>query len=336
MFPAPLHLTAWLAGVRSSLVPPVGNAMVPVQPPPAAAPPASAASAAFAAAPTAASSVRLRHTCMAVAGPNARSDFHVEAGEELFLQLEGTLTLRVMEGGAVRDVAVPPGHLLALPARVPHSPQRPPGSLGIVWERTRRATERDALRWYARDGSGRTLYEEWFYCADLGTQLPPVIARFLASRACADGMPDAAAPLPLPPPMLDDTEARVPPPVDLRAWLDGSAKPAGGAVMSGLPGEYRVEAVCGAGGGGWHEWCRVAAGDAFLYALDGSAALVLRRIADGVEQTCALPSETLIVVPGGGVFDARLDFARADGGGAAVLVITNAALDEGAGAASLT
>jgi 3-hydroxyanthranilate 3,4-dioxygenase len=112
-WPAPLDLTAWLQSVREKLVPPVGNAMVPLPPPPP---------------PPPLPQQLLRHTCMAVGGPNARSDYHVEAGEELFLQLQGTLTLRVMEGGVARDVAVPPGQLLLLPARVPHSPQRPAGS----------------------------------------------------------------------------------------------------------------------------------------------------------------------------------------------------------------
>jgi hypothetical protein len=38
---------------------------------------------------------------MVVGGPNARRDFHVERGEELFLQLEGDMALEVFERGRV-------------------------------------------------------------------------------------------------------------------------------------------------------------------------------------------------------------------------------------------
>lgn len=38
-------------------------------------------------------------------------------------------------------------------------------------------------------GDDSVLYEEWFHCTDLGTQLVPVIARFNASDAKATGVP---------------------------------------------------------------------------------------------------------------------------------------------------
>ena len=36
---------------------------------------------------------------MVVGGPNARKDYHVDAGEELFWQIEGTMTVKIMEDG---------------------------------------------------------------------------------------------------------------------------------------------------------------------------------------------------------------------------------------------
>ena len=44
---------------------------------------------------------------------------------------------------------------------------------------------------HSNDGGANAsvLYEEWFHCTDLGTQLVPVIARFHASEAKATGVP---------------------------------------------------------------------------------------------------------------------------------------------------
>jgi hypothetical protein len=59
--------------------------------------------------------------------------------------------------------------------------QRPAGSVGLVIERERARSEMDSLRWYQKDSS-ELLYHEWFYCADLGTELPFVFRRFFASE----------------------------------------------------------------------------------------------------------------------------------------------------------
>jgi hypothetical protein len=60
---------------------------------------------------------------MVVGGPNQRSDYHLQEGEELFLQLKGDLRIDVVEHGRFRTVLVPEGHMYVLPRRVPHSPQ---------------------------------------------------------------------------------------------------------------------------------------------------------------------------------------------------------------------
>ena len=46
---------------------------------------------------------------MIVAGPNSRRDFHCEPGEELFYQLKGDITLKVIEDDAIRDIAIREG-----------------------------------------------------------------------------------------------------------------------------------------------------------------------------------------------------------------------------------
>jgi 3-hydroxyanthranilate 3,4-dioxygenase len=123
---------------------------------------------------------------MVVGGPNSRSDYHVDPGEELFYQLEGTMTLRVVEDGRRSDLPIAAGEMLLLPAGVPHSPQRAANGVGLVVERTRRPGERDALQWYCENCDAR-LYAEEFELTDIETQLPPVFERFyssLAHRTC--------------------------------------------------------------------------------------------------------------------------------------------------------
>jgi 3-hydroxyanthranilate 3,4-dioxygenase len=39
---------------------------------------------------------------MVVGGPNARTDFHLQTGEEFFYQLKGDLTLHLVVGGVFK------------------------------------------------------------------------------------------------------------------------------------------------------------------------------------------------------------------------------------------
>ena len=119
---------------------------------------------------------------MIVGGPNARRDFHVDPAEEFFHQLEGDMVLRVAEGGRIRDLPIRAGEILLLPARVPHSPQRPAGSVGLVVERRRRPGELDGLQWYCAQCQ-QLLYEEHLALTNIETELPPVFARFYADPA---------------------------------------------------------------------------------------------------------------------------------------------------------
>ena len=81
-----------------------------------------------------------------IGGPNSRKDFHIDPYEELFFQLAGEMTLRIMEDGAPRDIPIRKGEIFMLPAFVPHSPQRlDPDGLGLVVERTRSDGVKDAL-----------------------------------------------------------------------------------------------------------------------------------------------------------------------------------------------
>ena len=95
---------------------------------------------------------------MVVGGPNARKDYHVDEGEEFFYQVEGDIVLKVIEDGKPRDIPIRQGEIFLLPPRVPHSPQRPANTTGLVIERKARrgragrlpvvlrAVRREALR----------------------------------------------------------------------------------------------------------------------------------------------------------------------------------------------
>jgi len=84
---------------------------------------------------------------------------------------------------------------------VPHSPQRPAGSVGLVVERRRRPGELDGLQWYCAQCQ-QLLYEEHLTLTNIETELPPVFARFYADpahrrcRHCGaiEPLPAAAAP----------------------------------------------------------------------------------------------------------------------------------------------
>jgi len=166
------NLSAWIEENRSLLKPPVGNKMVWSD---------------------------SEFLVMVVGGPNMRKDFHIEDGEEFFYQVEGDITVRIIEDGKPRDIVIKQGEMFLLPAGVPHSPQRPANTVGLVIERQRKTGELDHLRWYCEQ-CGEVLHDAAFQLVDLGLQLKPVIEEFYASESqrtckhCATVMqPPAAA-----------------------------------------------------------------------------------------------------------------------------------------------
>jgi 3-hydroxyanthranilate 3,4-dioxygenase len=123
---------------------------------------------------------------MVVGGPNARSDFHVDPGEEFFYQVEGNMTLKTVQDGRVVDIPIREGQFFLLPPSMPHSPQRLPDTVGLVIERRRVAGEQDGLQWYC-DQCHHKLYEEFFELTSIETQFPAVFQRYydsLEHRTC--------------------------------------------------------------------------------------------------------------------------------------------------------
>ncbi len=114
---------------------------------------------------------------MVVGGPNRRKDYHVDEGPEFFYQLEGDMLLKTMQRGTVVDIPIKEGEIFLLPPKLPHSPQRFAGTVGLVIERKRLPHEQDGFQWYC-DNCSALLYEEFIYLQDIERDLPPVFKRF--------------------------------------------------------------------------------------------------------------------------------------------------------------
>ncbi|PIP92995.1 MAG: 3-hydroxyanthranilate 3,4-dioxygenase [Bdellovibrio sp. CG12_big_fil_rev_8_21_14_0_65_39_13] len=151
----PLNFKKWIDDHRDLLKPPVGNKMVWKD---------------------------RDFIVMVVGGPNARTDFHVNQGEEFFYQLEGNIFLRVVNSdGEIEEVHIKEGDIFLLPPNVPHSPQREAGSIGLVIERKRKSDELDGLQWYCFN-CHKKLYEEYFHLTNIETQFGAVFDRFYSSE----------------------------------------------------------------------------------------------------------------------------------------------------------
>lgn len=151
----PLNLKAWIEEHRDLLKPPVGNKVI--------------------------YKSNDDFIVMVVGGPNNRKDYHYNEGEELFYQVEGDIVVKIIEDGKPVDIEIKEGDLFLLPPRVPHSPQRKAGTVGLVIERYRSNTEADGFMWFC-ESCDNLLYEEKFVLTDIATQLPQVMETFYSSH----------------------------------------------------------------------------------------------------------------------------------------------------------
>ena len=119
---------------------------------------------------------------MVVGGPNGRKDYHWEDGEELFYQLEGDITLKIInENGEPETISIREGDMFLLPPHIPHSPQRPANTVGLVIERYRKPGEEDKLMWFCENCNNK-LYEASFPLKDIGIQIKEAINEFMSSE----------------------------------------------------------------------------------------------------------------------------------------------------------
>lgn len=117
---------------------------------------------------------------MIVGGPNARKDYHYNETEELFYQLEGTITVKIQEDGKPVDIQIAAGEMFLLPGKVPHCPVRPAGSVGLVIER-KRPENKDGLQWYCENCNG-LLHETYFYLTNIEKDFLPRFKEYYTTK----------------------------------------------------------------------------------------------------------------------------------------------------------
>lgn len=152
----PINIKSWIEEHRHLLKPPVGNQQVYHQ--------------------------VEDFIIMVVGGPNSRKDYHWNEGEEFFFQLEGNITVKIIEDEKPKEIRINEGDIFLLPGKTAHSPQRGPNTVGLVIERIRQDGEIDGFLWYC-ENCGSKLYEEYLELTDIVAQLPPVMQRFYGNEA---------------------------------------------------------------------------------------------------------------------------------------------------------
>ncbi|KAF3708545.1 3-hydroxyanthranilate 3,4-dioxygenase [Channa argus] len=228
----------------------------------------------------------LQLNIMFVGGPNTRKDYHIEEGEELFYQLKGDMCLKVIENGKHKDVHIKEGEMFLLPARIPHSPQRQANTVGLVVERRRLLTETDCLRYYVNNTTD-ILFEKWFYCQDLGTQLVPIIKEFMASKQYKTGKPDPNEVFREPPFQLNTMNVMSP--FSFKDWLDKNRPTlASGRPVDMFGAQFETEAMvfgCGV------METTVRQSDVWIWQLEGSSQVTLN------EQEISLSEGDSLLIP---------------------------------------
>ena len=159
----PFNLNQWIATNREFLQPPIANKNLYVD--------------------------SGDYIVMIVGGPNARNDYHCNETEELFYQLEGTITIAIQEEGNKKLIELGPGDMFLLPAKTPHSPIRTENSVGLVIERKRENIGlKDGLLWYCEQCNHK-LHEVYFELHNIEKDFLPHFNAFYANvnlRTCSN------------------------------------------------------------------------------------------------------------------------------------------------------
>ena len=152
---APFNLNEWIENNRHLLKPPVGNKNLYID--------------------------SGDYIVMIVAGPNARKDYHYNETEELFYQIEGDIIVKTQQEGKLVEYNIKENEMFLLPAKVPHSPIRSKGSIGLVIERKRSKEHKDGLMWFS-DTANELLYEEYFQLTNIEKDFLAVFKRFYSNE----------------------------------------------------------------------------------------------------------------------------------------------------------
>ena len=151
----PFNLQKWINENRHLLKPPVGNKNLYVE--------------------------SGDYIVMIVAGPNARKDYHYNETEELFYQIEGDIIVKIQHEGKAVEIPIKEGEMFLLPGKIPHSPIRSEGSVGLVIERKRGENDKDGLMWFS-ETANELLYEEYFHLTNIEKDFLPVFKKFYSDE----------------------------------------------------------------------------------------------------------------------------------------------------------
>lgn len=152
----PFNLQKWIEENRDLLKPPVGNKNLYVE--------------------------AGDFIVMIVGGPNARKDYHYNESEELFYQIEGSITVKIQEDGQSKDITINEGEIFLLPGNIPHNPIRPANTVGLVIEKVREGTDLiDGLMWFC-DKCNHQLKEYKFTLRNIEKDFLPRFKEFYNSE----------------------------------------------------------------------------------------------------------------------------------------------------------
>ncbi len=118
---------------------------------------------------------------MVVGGPNSRKDYHINQTPEFFYQVEGDITLKVIDEGEHKDIVIKEGDIYLLPPGIPHSPRRPANTIGLVIEQKRPVDMKDGLVWHC-ENCNEKVHEDSFTMDNIEDDLKNIFEKFYASE----------------------------------------------------------------------------------------------------------------------------------------------------------
>ncbi|MBG84039.1 MAG: 3-hydroxyanthranilate 3,4-dioxygenase [Phycisphaerae bacterium] len=119
---------------------------------------------------------------MVIGGPNARNDFHMTNSEEYFFQLKGDMVVIIRDDDGLKHVPIREGETFFIPSGVPHAPQRPPGTVGVVVERRRPPGETEHQQFYCPN-CHELVHDQEFDCEDIVDHFASAMEAFWADEA---------------------------------------------------------------------------------------------------------------------------------------------------------
>jgi len=149
----PINFKQWIEDNRHLLKPPVGNKAI----------------------------YNEDYIVMVVGGPNSRKDYHLNQTPEFFYQVEGDITLKIIDKGEPVDINICEGEVFYLPPNIPHSPQRGPNTVGLVIEQKRADGMEDGLAWFC-ENCHNELYREPFMLDNIEKDMPVIFDKFYANE----------------------------------------------------------------------------------------------------------------------------------------------------------